>query len=82
MTKCAHKDEVCFLAAWKARSGIQLQLHLDREALQLLAKVAVIVAVVNDFVTRINRQRAYAAEFSYGRVVPEPLSAHDTIGKI
>ncbi|KAK1456346.1 hypothetical protein CCUS01_10094 [Colletotrichum cuscutae] len=41
-----------------------------------------IVMVVNDFVTRINRQRAYAAESSYGRAVPEPLSAHETIGKI
>ncbi|KAK1521781.1 hypothetical protein CPAR01_14698 [Colletotrichum paranaense] len=41
-----------------------------------------IVMVVNDFVTRINRQRAYAAESSYGRAVPEPLSAHEAIGKI
>ncbi|KAI3539826.1 hypothetical protein CABS01_05316 [Colletotrichum abscissum] len=82
LTKCARKDEVCFLAAWKARQGIQLPLHLDHEALQLQVKVAMIVMVVNDFVTRINRQHAYAAESSYGRAVPEPLSAHETIGKI
>lgn len=82
LTKSAHKDQACFLAAWKASLGVQLALHLDHEALQLEVKVAMIVAVVNDFVTRINRQRAYAAESSYGCAVPEPLRAHDTMGKM
>lgn len=84
LTKCAHKDQACFLVAWKASLGVQLALHLDHEALsvQLEVEVAMIVAVVNDFVARFNRQRAYAAESSYGCAVPEPLSAHDTMGKM